>query len=62
MAEIYRLVCAKCNKIIEGYGQNHTEWLMAQHQLKHTIDQERLDRINEFKDFKNNENQEENSP
>lgn len=30
-----QLVCAKCNKIIEGYSQKHVEMLMMQHQLKH---------------------------
>ena len=31
----------KCPKVIEGFNKNHAEFLMSQHQLKHTNDEKR---------------------
>lgn len=30
-----KLVCPRCNKVIEGYNHKHVEMLMMQHQFKH---------------------------
>jgi hypothetical protein len=30
-----KLTCKKCGKVVEGYNQNHVEFLMTQHNLKH---------------------------
>jgi len=27
--------CKKCGKVIEGYNENHVDYLMAQHNLTH---------------------------
>ena len=27
--------CKKCEKVIEGYTENHVETLLAQHMIKH---------------------------
>ena len=33
-----KLICSKCNKIVEGFTEQHVEFLMMQHQLKHRHD------------------------
>ncbi len=42
--------CEKCDKVIEGYTENHVDHLMQQHNLKH----EREEKKQEIKEAKKN--------
>lgn len=35
-----KLVCDECEKVIEGYNDNHVDFLMRQHRLVHEREQE----------------------
>ena len=38
------LKCKKCDKVIEGYSNNHVQFLMRQHMMKHENEEKKLNK------------------